>query len=202
MYGWGLFICRESLFNARPTKILKQFRKSPWCKTLHEHWWGVVLADMQLDRLTESAKICPYNKNYDLGGLRFLSPALQDVAKLHYELVRHTCTVEMYQHVGERLLGKVQELAAPGIMLQFAEVKLASRAASTGDPVRYRSALKEILGFMLPAIVHSYLKEYAADRQEADAARKGRQKDKACHREIVDFMKTAAKAVLPVLPAP
>jgi len=90
VFRWGLFICRECVFNARPTNILKQFRKSPWCQTLHGHWWGVVLADMQLHRLTESAKICPYNKNYDLGGLQFefLPPALQDVAKLHYELAQ------------------------------------------------------------------------------------------------------------------
>jgi len=203
MYGWGVFLCLQHLQDGRPNQYLVLIKRSPWCRTEKEHWWHIVLEHMQLDKLSEVASIFPYNLAFDLGGLRFLSPALQVAAKLHYARVRAVCTVDMFALQGPKMLGMVQALGEPDALLEATFVAaLEPRRASVGaDPQQYAATVGQVLRFMLPAVVHSYLKEFAGDTQEADAARRGRQKDKACHREIVDFMKTPAYKKL-LTPAP
>ena len=58
------------------------------------------------------------------------------------------------------------------------------------DKDKYLLALKKVLATMLPAVTNAFLKEFTSDLQEADTARRGRAKDIASHKEMVDFLKT------------
>jgi len=62
------------------------------------------------------------------------------------------------------------------------------------EDAEYAATVTDCLAHMLPAIVHSYINEFLGDCAAEDALRRGRAKDKAMHKDIVDFMKTAAAA--------
>ena len=62
------------------------------------------------------------------------------------------------------------------------------------EDAEYAATVTDCLAHTLPAIVHSYINEFLGDCAAEDALRRGRAKDEAMHKDIVDFMKAAAAA--------
>ena len=194
MYGKGLFLCLERLQRERLLEYVVLIRSSPWCNTQCQHYRHAVIRDMLLCKETQEDKIFPYNMNYDLGGLRFIAPALQPVFRAHYYSLRATCTAKMFSAHGPNLLGYIQALCLPEAGLfaqvtgQLLELDRVKRLPSP-EKMLYLQAVRTILEHILPSVVHSYTKELIGDCQEADAAKKGRAGAKAsCHRDVVDFV--------------
>jgi len=103
----------------------------------------------------------------------------------------------MFTSFGPSLLLHIQVLCKPdATLLALTTAALSPKAPQAAGPerTRYLAAIPKVLAHMLPCVVHSYIKEFIGDRQEADAAKKGRAKARAtCHRDIMDFVQFLKK---------
>jgi len=160
----------------------------------------LVTRHMTLSRTTEDEHVFAFNRELEEreGALTFLKPACMAAARNHYHQVLTLLTKENYRALGMSLLGVVRSGTKPTEVqakLFYAALEPMAKAAGA-SATDYYLALMRVLGYMMPSIVNSRLGEWQREQMAADAECRGHVTDRASHRDIVDFIKTAQKAVL------
>ena len=159
----------------------------------------LVTRHMTLCRGTENEHVFAFNRELEEreGALTFLKPACMAAARNHYHQVLTLLTKENYHALGASLLGVVKSGARPTeVQTKLFCAALEPMATAAGaSATDYNAAVLRVLSCMMPSVVNTRLGEWQREQMAADAECRGHVTERASHRDIVDFIKTARKTV-------